>query len=293
MQNNELGIEYWEPLRVRLKRFYRGPVPAIGHGLSRRVPGVTSGWLILKGAAELSWKDGKSAKAKAGQWLFPKNEEREQTFAPGTQLLSLRIMATWPSGKNLFSGSETKVLESAHFPHLEKSAVRLERFLEKQVYQQTGHFIDFPEMGLNAYAGLQTVLMDWVVNVWNVLIKNQEITDIPTITDERIRNVIHALNQWPLDQSIDYKHLCTVSSLSRNRMEELFKASMHCTARHYLDKRRLESAYIALEDPTYPIKNIAFDLGFKYVSHFTAWFRNAAGQSPSAYREKAQEVSLF
>lgn len=59
--------------------------------------------------------------------------------------------------------------------------------------------------------------------------------------------------------------------------------------RMFLERRRLDVARerIVADDDT--LKEIAFALGFRHASHFTAWFRRQTGVSPSEYRQSGVE----
>jgi len=54
-------------------------------------------------------------------------------------------------------------------------------------------------------------------------------------------------------------------------------------SQHWIDQLRLRKACHLLLART-PVKNVAFQLGFKQVSHFCAFFKRAMEISPSAFR---------
>ncbi|WP_439484161.1 helix-turn-helix domain-containing protein [Cyclobacterium plantarum] len=58
----------------------------------------------------------------------------------------------------------------------------------------------------------------------------------------------------------------------------------------WLHKKRLVHARLSLEISNDPIAEIAFDSGFKNVSHFSRIFKENYGLSPSIYREKAKKT---
>jgi AraC-like DNA-binding protein len=47
----------------------------------------------------------------------------------------------------------------------------------------------------------------------------------------------------------------------------------------------MEKAKSLLADPLLPINIVAARLGFNYPNHFTRFFRNATGISPSEFRQ--------
>ena len=60
--------------------------------------------------------------------------------------------------------------------------------------------------------------------------------------------------------------------------------------RAFLERRRLDAARDRILADTTTLKEIAFTLGFRHASHFTAWFRRHTGFSPSLYRSGAEAV---
>ena len=52
----------------------------------------------------------------------------------------------------------------------------------------------------------------------------------------------------------------------------------------FMERRRLNVARERIVTDHATLKEIAFALGFRHASHFTAWFRRHTGVSPSAYR---------
>jgi len=54
-------------------------------------------WFVLRGEARHR-AAGREARARAGEWLLPPLGWAEQSFAPGTRLLSLRFRFTYADG---------------------------------------------------------------------------------------------------------------------------------------------------------------------------------------------------
>jgi len=69
---------------------------------------------------------------------------------------------------------------------------------------------------------------------------------------------------------------------------ELFNTS----PREWLDERRLADAAFLLQTNDL-IKGIAFDLGFKTVSHFSHKFKEHYGVSPKEYKEQVERFRKY
>ncbi len=70
----------------------------------------------------------------------------------------------------------------------------------------------------------------------------------------------------------------------------VFKQGMGIGIREYAKKRRLASAAISLRGSARSIKEIAADLGYGSVQHFTRAFKTAFKISPSEYRALHNEA---
>ena len=73
--------------------------------------------------------------------------------------------------------------------------------------------------------------------------------------------------------------------LSANYFGDVVKHELGITAKEYIQNKILEKAKSLLADPKQPINDIASRLGFNYPNHFTRFFRNATGMSPSEFRK--------
>jgi AraC family transcriptional regulator len=72
--------------------------------------------------------------------------------------------------------------------------------------------------------------------------------------------------------------------LSTHYFCRAFKQSFRIPPHHYHSSRRIEHAKMLLGKPTRSVTEIGMALGFSTTSSFTAAFRKATGQTPTAYR---------
>lgn len=73
--------------------------------------------------------------------------------------------------------------------------------------------------------------------------------------------------------------------LSANYFGDVVKHELGITAKEYIRNKIMEKAKSLLADPLLPINIVAARLGFNYPNHFTRFFRNATGISPSEFRQ--------
>jgi len=73
-------------------------------------------------------------------------------------------------------------------------------------------------------------------------------------------------------------------NLSANYFGDLVKKETGKTAMEYIQEKLIDLAKEKIFDTGKSISEIAYELGFKYPSHFTRLFRQRVGQSPNEYR---------
>ena len=73
-------------------------------------------------------------------------------------------------------------------------------------------------------------------------------------------------------------------NLSANYFGDLFKKETGKTPLEYIQLKIIETAKERLFDDQKTISQISYELGFKYSSHFTRFFKNQVGSTPNEYR---------
>ena len=74
-------------------------------------------------------------------------------------------------------------------------------------------------------------------------------------------------------------------NLSPNYFGNLVKREFHITAQEFIHQKLIETARAMLANQNYSISEIAESLGFAYANHFTRFFTNKVGMTPSEYRK--------
>ena len=72
--------------------------------------------------------------------------------------------------------------------------------------------------------------------------------------------------------------------LTPNYFGDLVKLKLGISAREYIQNKVLEAACSLLADSRNSVGEVAAQLGFNYPNHFTRFFRQMTGKSPSEYR---------
>ncbi len=84
--------------------------------------------------------------------------------------------------------------------------------------------------------------------------------------------------------------IARLAHLSPRQVTRCFHTAFGCTPRQYLDRLRLARAQALLWQKDRALKQIAEDLGFRSIHHFTRWFHQQAGLPPGRFR--AQGIML-
>jgi len=105
--------------------------------------------------------------------------------------------------------------------------------------------------------------------------------------DPRIRRAI-CLMRHHICKEPGIDAIAVAAGLSRSRFFEQFRDSCGVSPRRYADILMIEEAVRRLTEEDHSIAEISKQLGFSAQSHFTRFFRQKAGVSPSAYRRATQ-----
>lgn len=79
-------------------------------------------------------------------------------------------------------------------------------------------------------------------------------------------------------------HCAEQLHLSANYFGDLVKKETGKSAQEYIQNKVIHVAKEKVLDTSKSISEIAYEIGFKYPSHFTRLFKQLVGQSPNAYR---------
>ena len=103
------------------------------------------------------------------------------------------------------------------------------------------------------------------------------------VLDFRVRRALDHLGAR-VGEHVPSEELARAAGLSRAHLFALFAHDTGLTPRLYANVLRMEHAYRRLADSAGTIVLLARELGFAAPPHFTRFFRDHLGVSPSAYR---------
>ena len=89
----------------------------------------------------------------------------------------------------------------------------------------------------------------------------------------------------PQNQGLPTVRYCAEQlNLSSNYFSDLLKKETGKSAQEYIHLKVIELAKELIFNPEKSVREIAFELGFKYPQHFTRLFKQKVGQTPNEYR---------
>ncbi len=273
----------WSSLQFHLMWIYEGPVlPYVRNGEFTH-SGVTC-WLVRKGRVVVT-TGGQSITVGPGNWVFVAAPTRRQCFSPDAEILSIYFHLAWPGNAPLFERKKTEVFPASQFPYLEAPAMRLLRFMRRNM-RKTDFNLRFEECSFDVFLRTQELLPAWLrVYVKCMLARGRAPLRL-TGMDERALQLVIALDRLPLSEPFDLDGFAKRMGLSTRHLVELFAREYGDTPRAYFEKRRRDAAKHALAHTSASVKSIAFTLGFRYESHFCAWFRRFEKCTPSVFRKR-------
>jgi transcriptional regulator GlxA family with amidase domain len=91
---------------------------------------------------------------------------------------------------------------------------------------------------------------------------------------------------------LDIPSLARIAHVSDAHFIRTFRATFGETPHRYLQRRRVERAAFLLRESDLPVTDICFDVGFNSLGTFSRTFSDILGESPSAYRARADRKAV-
>jgi len=91
---------------------------------------------------------------------------------------------------------------------------------------------------------------------------------------------------------LDVPALARIAHVSEAHFIREFRATFAETPHRYLQRRRVERAAFLLRATDRSVTEICLDVGFASLGTFSRTFRAILGESPTAYRRRAEPVAV-
>jgi len=119
--------------------------------------------------------------------------------------------------------------------------------------------------------------------------KNSEMKN-PDIVNDFFQNLEYHYDQLlkgKVQRTLYIKDYAEMQQLHENYLSSVLKEKTGKTGGQLIAEKTLSAAKILIEDPRLSLKEIAYMLGFSYLSYFSIFFKKHTGLSPVNYRKKS------
>jgi AraC-like DNA-binding protein len=271
----------WASLHAHLVWVYDGPVAA--HGRHGRMSAFDlTAWLIRQGQVTVTLGE-QTWRASRNEWLFPPPGERGQEFSPDARILSVRFRAKWPTGEDLLPANVGVKVPADRCPRLLRTAAPLARFVRRCFPAAETDLMQAPA-SLPQHLRLQTLFSRWFETVVAVLMEAGLKPAPMGRLDARLLVAVRRLDRQPLAAPVKEAVLAREAGVSVSQLNRLFLREYGVSSRGYFERRRHEHALALLSESPRAAKEIAAEIGFSSLPHFSAWFRRKQGVSPRKFR---------
>jgi transcriptional regulator GlxA family with amidase domain len=89
-------------------------------------------------------------------------------------------------------------------------------------------------------------------------------------------------------EELDVPRLAEIACVSEAHFIRSFRATFGETPHRYLQRRRVERAMFLLRETDRSITDVSLDVGFTSLGTFSRTFHEIVGESPRAYRSRAE-----
>jgi AraC-like DNA-binding protein len=278
---HKILLSDWASLHAHLVWVYDGAVSPDGRNGLVNSNHLTA-WLIRRGSVKVTIGE-RVFCASAGQWLFPPSGKRWQSFSDQARILSVRFHASWPTGESLFQDGLPNPLRAGSHPELLRAALPLAHFVRQHFPGATNNLMQLPAT-FASHLRLQTIFSKWMETVVNVLISEGLLPSRMGKMDQRLLAAVRMLDIYPLTARMSEVKLAARSGLSVSQLNRLFVRQFGCSSLGYFERRRYQHGLALLNNSSKTVKEVAFDLGFSSLPHFSTWFSRRHGISPSMFR---------
>ncbi|WP_125568388.1 AraC family transcriptional regulator [Companilactobacillus insicii] len=121
------------------------------------------------------------------------------------------------------------------------------------------------------------------------------IGDLPMANKSTKKNPMIDSAKSYMDQNYrsipNVKTLVKDTNISQSYLDHQFKITYKCSPLMYLNYRRIgEAQTLLINRPGLPITQIAFEVGFKTLSHFNHYFKDLSGIPPLKFRQEYTHI---
>ncbi|MET0262678.1 MAG: helix-turn-helix transcriptional regulator [Rariglobus sp.] len=250
----------------------------------------SSVFFVEKGRVELEFEDGRSVCCQAGDIFLGVRSVRKQRIGANTKLLSVGYDLTWATRHSAYDHvlnvcvPAKVVAKNASCRRLRVATLRLlKRFYPDRREIDFVSATHLPPSDAGDAIRQQLAFWEWLGHLQRVFDDQDLRPAFPMARSEIVREVKDRVDRYPLSSPFKDIAKDLGLSVSWRRVQQLFKAELHQAPHDYFDARRIDHARRHLRQRGASVKEVAAELGFRSLSHFSVWFKKGSGVSPRQF----------
>lgn len=260
---------------------YDGRVVGPALQMTHPAPPLTA-WMVRRGAVSVMTGPSR-LQIGPGEWILLPARPRVHSMEAATHLLSVRFHL-WRGQEENIPFRPTTLVGTDH-PGLETAARRLVAWVESLgLAERERRSLPPPDQVRGAQPGFLAAYALWMEQVVEALTLKGEMGPKNPL-DPRLA---HLLDRRPEEGSSTHFTVAALAKsigLSTSHLKRLFKEGLQESPSAWILRRRLIRARELLSDPQLQVKMVAARLGFSSAAHFSNWFRQHHGATPSSTRD--------
>ncbi|CAM2980533.1 helix-turn-helix transcriptional regulator [Rariglobus hedericola] len=284
------GVLSREEVHAQVHWVYKGAPASSNEDWGRflEVPG--SVFFVEKGCIELAFENGQTVRCEAGDLFLGSRTVRNHRITAGSQVLSVGYDLMWATrhpvyaqGLNVRISAEARKANVAYRRLLTASLALLREFHpdRREVDFVTASHV--PPSDAGSSIRQQLAFWNWFSRLHPVFELHGIAPDFPMARSAIVREVKDIVDRYPLSASFRDIAKKVELPVGWRRVQQLFQDELHQTPHDYFHTRRMDHARRRLRMRGVSVKEVAGELGFHSLSHFSDWFKKSSGLSPRQF----------
>lgn len=242
-------------------------------------------WYIDQGSVDFLDEFGQHEVIEAGNWVFQMPDAQvNRAFSTDAIIISLRFRAHWENGRPLFGEANWKWMPDEQLPGLKKAAKDYLASVPWETKKQYNLMVRDTIMPVRDFWGIHANRYLFFELWYEAALKMGFKPQAPNTKEPRINQALAIIRDAIGQTNVPYKQITYHTKVSRAHIDRLFDEYLNTTPKAEHDRIRVEIAQDRIRQTHLPIKNIAFELGFRDASQFARWFKRLVGQNPNEVR---------
>lgn len=281
--NEGIAIRDWSQVTTELLFIYDSVIDPQYLSLQRYFEDM-SAIFIREGEATLQTPQGEVIRAGRGHWILTSQGERSQRFAPGSSILSIHFLLSWPGRLPVYDWEGIVIIPSIDVPGMEEAGECLLNYVSQDL-KVNGRMVRHIPKPFGDFFGLYRHFFHWMEYFVNALAAHGVHPTRLGCADPRALKAAQLMERRSLREPLLQTDLAAEVNLSVNQLIRIFKAHFRMTPKVFLERRRAREAYLRVQNSNASFKEIAYDLGFYSPAHFSTWFGRRFSYTPREVRE--------